>query len=175
MSLDIIPNVHFTLIPRQAILVDVDGFLSDQSPRLHYIEKHNRTDEDWIDFFSEQHLDKPIQHNVEILLGYFNDGFTIILLTSRPQEYDQELKKWLSEHNIPAHMIISRPNKRTEEGKRFETSAQFKKEVAIELQNQGWDISAFYDDHKDNTKEVYEATGIPSFYIVTMGSPGYSE
>lgn len=175
MSLDIIPNVYFTPIPRIAAMFDVDGFLSDQSPRLHYIEKHNRTDKDWIDFFSEQHLDKPIYANVEILKSHLALDHTIILLTSRPQKYDQELILWLDAYNIPAHMIISRPNKNTPEGERFKTSAQFKKEVAIKLIAQNWNIKAFYDDHKDNAKEVYDATGIPSFHIVTMGAPGYSE
>lgn len=175
MSLEILPNVYFTPIPRDTALFDVDGFISDQSKRTHYIEKSNKSDKDWLDFFSEQNKDLPIKPNIQIMKSYQELGHTIILLTSRPQNYDNDLIRWLESWGIHAHMIISRPNKNTPEGKRFRTSAQFKTEVIKSLKATGWNIKAFYDDHKQNVKEVYEVTGVPSFYIVTMGSPGYSE
>jgi len=68
------------LTPARAVVVDIDGVLSDASSRQHYIESPRQ---DWRAFF-EACGEDPVIEEVHTLLALLDPALQIVLLTARP-------------------------------------------------------------------------------------------
>ena len=88
----------------KAILVDIDGTLADVDHRLHFIrgtEREGKGKKDWHSFHDQCIHDQPNLWCMELVKIYKENGFTIILLTGRGEDYRKQTLTWLSQHNIP--------------------------------------------------------------------------
>ena len=79
------PPEHWTwrdgpVEPGPAVVVDIDGVLSDAATRQHYLEAPRR---DWQAFF-EACGDDPVIEEMRVLLDLLEPGIRVVLLTARP-------------------------------------------------------------------------------------------
>ncbi len=79
------PPEHWTwrdgqVAPGPAIVVDIDGVLSDAATRQHYLEAPRR---DWQGFF-EACGDDPVIEEMRVLLDLLDPSLRVVLLTARP-------------------------------------------------------------------------------------------
>jgi phosphoglycolate phosphatase-like HAD superfamily hydrolase len=77
-----------------AIIVDIDGTLSDPSHRLHYIRNKPKR---W-DLFLAGALEDKVNEDIRwLVLALYNDGFDIIIATAREEGNRELTEKWLNE------------------------------------------------------------------------------
>lgn len=111
--------------PKSVVLCDIDGTISDTTARLHYVneEAHKKWVEamkpedrptepfkkDWKGFFSEMEMD-PVRQDVQkMLIALYNEGYTIIFMSARPDNYRDATLRWLSAHYLTfAYTLIMR-------------------------------------------------------------------
>ena len=79
-----------------AIIVDLDGTLTDPSHRQHHIEKHPKN---WDAFFDGIQGDPPNQWCVQLIRGMRSIGFRILFVTGRDVTHKDETLLWLNRHN----------------------------------------------------------------------------
>ena len=94
-------------IPRKGyVLCDIDGTIADTTHRLHYVKGEKK---DWKGFFSEMDKD-PVRHDVaKILIDYYNQGYCVIFMSARPDDYKEVTLKWLQDHALSfAYTLIMR-------------------------------------------------------------------
>lgn len=89
------------------ILCDIDGTIADCSHRLTYLS--DPKNKDWKGFFNAMGDDTPIQSTLDMLREYQKNGYKIIFLTARPEDYRQMTQDWVFKHtNIYPLIIIMR-------------------------------------------------------------------
>jgi predicted kinase/uncharacterized HAD superfamily protein len=89
---------------RQAVIVDVDGTLADASHRIHYLKGKK----DWKAFFDAMG-DDALHTDIRRLVELFRfSGYTIILLSGRPEDYRRITENWLQKHNVRYDFLFMR-------------------------------------------------------------------
>jgi FMN phosphatase YigB (HAD superfamily) len=88
----------------KAIIVDLDGTLSDSSHRQHYMEKKPK---DWKSFYDGMVDDKPNDW-CKWLVAHFRETHAIILVSGRPDDYKEKTEKWLSRYGIYYNVLHMR-------------------------------------------------------------------
>lgn len=78
-----------TKIP--AIIVDIDGTLCDTEHRVHFLRGKKK---DWMAFYAASDLDKPRYDVIAQVQKYYDEGYQIILVSGRPEEYRGKTKDW---------------------------------------------------------------------------------
>lgn len=74
------------------VLCDLDGTLADITHRLHYV---NGEKKDWKGFFEHMMLDTPRIEVVDMLLKYEEEGYEIIFVSARPDNYRAFTRDWI--------------------------------------------------------------------------------
>lgn len=99
----------------QAIIVDIDGTISNYQHRKHYIgsilrERHDCYESAQWDNFNKACVDdKPITEVISILKWARNASNTkIILMTGRNDKYRGETIAWLARHNVKYDRLLMR-------------------------------------------------------------------
>src|SRR5690349_25128774 len=82
--------------PGPAVVVDLDGVLSDAAGRQHYLEAPRR---DWRSFFDACGEDAVIEE-VKTLLDLLDPTLAIVLLTARPDRVHHLTESWLRRYTI---------------------------------------------------------------------------
>lgn len=91
------------------VLCDIDGTIADTTHRLHYVNPPEGEKKDWKGFFSEMVNDIVRLDVQKILVDLYNQGFTIIFLSARPDSYKDVTLKWLADKNLSfAYTLIMR-------------------------------------------------------------------
>lgn len=91
------------------VLCDIDGTIADTTHRLHYVNPPEGEKKDWKGFFSEMANDIVRLDVQKILVDLYNQGFTIIFLSARPDSYKDVTLKWLADKNLSfAYTLIMR-------------------------------------------------------------------
>ncbi len=93
------------LVPGAAVVVDIDGVLSDASRRQHYLESPRR---DWRSFFDACGEDRVIEE-VHTVLALLDPDLQIVLLTARPHRVHHLTEAWLRRYDIRWDLLIMRP------------------------------------------------------------------
>ena len=102
-----------TFPQKSVVLCDIDGTIADTSHRLHYVKKPADADEnwkkDWKGFFSQMEGD-PVRQDVQnMLIQLYNEGYTIIFMSARPENYREATLRWLQAHFLTfAYTVIMR-------------------------------------------------------------------
>ncbi len=91
-------------IRRKAVLVDVDGTLSDASHRLHFLRSRPK---DWDGFFAAMDADPPVEAVVRWVQNLAHDH-EIVIVTGRPEKYKARTRAWLERHGVPFSRIFMR-------------------------------------------------------------------
>lgn len=91
--------------PKHAILVDIDGTLSDTRRRVRHVTNGNR---DWESFYSEMNQDTHIEPVCALVRSLHAQGWTIVLGTGRPEKYRRTTEEWMGERGVPYHILLMR-------------------------------------------------------------------
>lgn len=140
--------------PDPAVVIDLDGVLSDAASRQHYLEAPDR---DWRAFF-DACGDDPVIEEVKVLLDLLDASLAIVLLTARPERVHLLTEAWLHRYKIRWDVLVMRP------WGDFEVSRDFKRLSVEEFRRYGFDLRLAIEDDRRNV-EMFRAEGIPCIYF----------
>jgi hypothetical protein len=140
--------------PGPAVVVDIDGVLSDAASRQHYLEAPRR---DWQGFF-EACGDDPVIEEVKVLLDLLDPALRVVLLTARPQRVHQLTEAWLHRYKIRWDLLITRP------WGDYDLSREFKQGTVWDLRRAGFELRLAFEDDRRNV-EMFRGETIPCIYI----------
>lgn len=89
----------------RAVIVDIDGTLSDTTHRIHHVTGPNR---DWGAFFAAMG-DDPVHEPIRDVVGSLDRDFDILLCSGRPETYRDVTVEWLNRHGIEWARLYMRP------------------------------------------------------------------
>lgn len=89
----------------KAVIVDIDGTISDVSHRLHYIEGPVKN---WDAFNQASAMDVPIEPVCQLVRHFRDLGYIILLVTGRDAEYHTITRNWLNRQQIPDDFLWMR-------------------------------------------------------------------
>lgn len=113
---DVAPKAPFK-IGNSIVLCDVDGTLSDLTHRRHWVntddEKNaergcGKARKNWKKFFETMSEDTLRQSTYDILQKYVDDGYTIVLVTARPDDYLVDTVDWMTKYNVHYDFMLMR-------------------------------------------------------------------
>ena len=136
--------------PGPAVVVDLDGTLSDVTGRLHHVE---RSPKNWDAFFAACGDDPLIDQSarrVELLDG----DLTVVLLTARPTKVRAATLAWLARHEVRWDLLVMR------EERDFRPSHEAKLDAVRALRGVGFDLRLAVDDDPRNAA-MFRNEGIP--------------
>ncbi len=140
--------------PGPAVVVDIDGVLSEASGRQHYLESPRR---DWRSFFDACGED-PVIEEVKTLIDLLDDQLQIVLLTARPDRVHPLTEAWLRRYRIRWDLLVMRP------WGDYDMARDFKQSSVWELRAFGFDLRLAFEDDRRNV-EMFRAEGIPCLYV----------
>lgn len=91
---------------KQAIIVDINGTLSDVSRVVHLIQGPVK---DWTGFFEDMNKVSP-NPMVRDFIKAFRNQYTIVLVSGAPDRYEPQTRSWLARHRIPFDFMFFRPD-----------------------------------------------------------------
>lgn len=138
----------------EAVVVDIDGVLSDATARQHYVEAPRS---DWRAFFAACG-DDPVIDEVRTLLDLLAPGLRIVLLTARPSHIHHLTRAWLSRYSIRWDLLLMRPYGD------YEASRDFKQSAVWDLRAYGFVLRLAFEDDLRNV-EMFRDEGIPCMYV----------
>ena len=139
---------------RAAVVVDIDGVLSDASSRQHYIEAPRQ---DWRSFFDACGED-PVIEEVHTLLDLLDPELQIVLLTARPHRVHHLTEAWLRRYDIRWDLLIMRP------WGDYELARDFKEIDGLGAPPGRIRAGLAFEDDRRNV-EMFRAEGIPCLYV----------
>lgn len=142
--------------PGRAVLVDIDGVLSDASQRQHFLKNPEGT-RDWRGFFGACGDDRPL-HAVPALLHLLEHELTVVLLSARPAWVFETTLEWLARHGIRWDLLVLRADDQ------YLGAAEFKRGIVRELLDRGFVIELAVDDD-DKIVEMYRAESLKALYV----------
>jgi uncharacterized HAD superfamily protein len=140
--------------PGAAVVVDIDGVLSDAASRQHYLESPRR---DWRAFFDACGQD-PVIEEVKVLLDLLDADLRVVLLTARPEQIHHLTEAWLRHYDIRWDVLIMRG------WGDYEVSRDFKQMTVHELRRYGFDLQLAFEDDRRNV-DMFTREGIPCLYV----------
>ena len=91
---------------RKTVIVDMDGTLADVRHRLHFVEGRKKN---WKRFFAGMHKDPPNAEIVDMVRRLAADH-QIVIVSGRPDHYQQVTEDWLRRYDVPYKEIHMRPS-----------------------------------------------------------------
>jgi hypothetical protein len=140
--------------PGPAVVVDLDGTLSDASGRQHFLERRPK---DWDGFFDACGQD-PVLSHVARLVECLDDEMAVILLTARPSRVQALTVAWLAQESIRWDLLVMRADRD------FSPSPKAKQDAVVALRGVGFDLRLAVDDDPRNVA-MFEGEGIPCLYV----------
>ncbi|HEX8429961.1 MAG TPA: HAD family acid phosphatase, partial [Longimicrobium sp.] len=140
----------------KAVVWDLDGTLSDDSARAHFVEVEAGRARDWESYFDAIDQDSPIAASMEVLRSMHLAGNRIIFLTGRPEYTRPKTLRWLEANGLTEYdRLIMRP-----EGER-RPAGYFKVEAVARLRRD-YEVVCAFEDRIDVADHLREA-GVPVF------------
>jgi phosphoglycolate phosphatase-like HAD superfamily hydrolase len=94
----------------KAVIWDLDGTLSDDRARAHFVEVEEGRKRDWTSYFDAIDEDPPIAASIEILHALRAHGVRIIYLTGRPEFTRPKTERWLKANGLDEFdQLVMRP------------------------------------------------------------------
>jgi hypothetical protein len=137
----------------RAVVVDIDGVLSDAASRQHYLEAPRR---DWRAFF-DACGDDPVIEEVKVLLDLLDRDLRVVLLTARPERVHHLTEAWLGHYEIRWDLLIMRP------WGEYDVAREFKQTAVGELRRAGFVPELAIEDDRRNV-DMFRRQGIPCLY-----------
>lgn len=138
---------------RETVVCDIDGTIADNSHRQHYLEEKK----DWKSFFLAIEKDKPIFKILKKIEKLYLDGFQIIFITGRPEEYRLLTQAWLKKYLHFNYTLLMRENND------WRDKIEIKKEL-FEKNLKNLKISIVFENDKDLCI-LWESLGLKVFKV----------
>ena len=140
----------------RAVVWDLDGTLSDDRARAHYVEVEKGRKRDWDSYFDAIEDDPPIAASIALLHALRTSGIRIVYLTGRPEYTRLKTMRWLKANGLDDFdLLLMRPH-----GERRHAGA-FKVEAVRDLRAKYELICAFED--RIDVAEHLRRGGLPVF------------
>ncbi len=158
---------------KKAAVFDIDGTLADVSQHLHHLVHHPDKPRNW-DGFHNDCMEAPVKQDVIALLDFHLSicGHSIILMTSRNEDYKEQTLLWLEKNKIPYHELIMRSS-----GDR--RPSEDVKEGKMRVVQESYEVVHFYDDHPRVVERIsnmgYNVTKIPGYEKDRLMMKGITE
>jgi hypothetical protein len=152
------PPGHWTwrdgpVAPGPAVVVDLDGVLSDAASRQHYLESPRQ---DWRSFFDACGDDDVIEE-MRVLLDLLDRDLRVVLLTARPERIHHLTEAWLRRYHIRWDLLLMRSYGD------YDVSREFKQASVWELRRAGYELRLAIEDDQRNVA-MFRGEGIPCIY-----------
>jgi len=152
------PPAHWTwrdgpVAPGPAVVVDLDGVLSDAASRQHYLESPRQ---DWRSFFNACGDDDVIEE-MRVLLDLLDRDLRVVLLTARPERVHPLTEAWLRRYHIRWDLLVMRPYGD------YDVSREFKQASVWDLRRAGYELRLAIEDDQRNVA-MFRGEGIPCIY-----------
>jgi beta-phosphoglucomutase-like phosphatase (HAD superfamily) len=140
----------------RAVIWDLDGTLSNDAARAHFVEVEHGRARDWKSYFDAIDTDPPIAASMEVLRAMHAAGIRILFLTGRPEYTRPKTERWLRANGLTEYdALIMRPeNERRPAG-------WFKAEAVRRLRRE-YELVCAFEDRIDVADHLREA-GVPVF------------
>ncbi|HET8654126.1 MAG TPA: HAD family acid phosphatase [Longimicrobiaceae bacterium] len=146
---------HSASKPKAAIW-DLDGTLSDDRARAHFVEVESGRERDWESYFDAIDQDAPIAASIEVLHALRGNGVHIVYLTGRPEYTRPKTERWLKANGLDEYdLLLMRPERERRHAGRFKMDEVRKLCERYEI------ICAFED--RIDVAESLRQTGIAVF------------
>lgn len=135
----------------KAVIWDLDGTLSDDRARAHFVEVEQGRKRDWRSYFDAIDEDPPIAASMEILRAMHAQGSRIIFLTGRPEYTRPKTERWLRANGLTEYdQLLMRPDGE------FRPAGEFKVDEIQRLRDEYEIVCAFEDriDVADNLRHA---------------------
>jgi phosphoglycolate phosphatase-like HAD superfamily hydrolase len=140
----------------RAVIWDLDGTLSDDRARAHFVEVEAGRKRDWNSYFDAMGEDRPIAASIELLHALRSFGIRIVYLTGRPERTRPLTERWLKANGLSEYdLLLMRPD-----GERRH-AGEFKVEEVSKLRAQ-YEIVCAFEDRIDVAEHLREG-GVPVF------------
>jgi beta-phosphoglucomutase-like phosphatase (HAD superfamily) len=140
----------------KAVVWDLDGTLSDDRARAHYVEVEQGRARDWESYFDAIDQDPPIAASMEILQAMRAHGSRVVFLTGRPDYTREKTEKWLRANGLDEYdRLVMRPA-----GER-RPAGYFKAEAVAALREEYELVCAFED--RIDVADALRLAGVPVF------------
>lgn len=140
----------------KAVIWDLDGTLSDDRARAHFVEVEAGRARDWKSYFDAIDQDPPIAASMEVLRALHAQGLRIVFLTGRPEHARPKTERWLKANGLTEYdRLLMRP------AGDFRHSGPFKVEVVAKLRRD-YELVCAFEDRIDVADALREA-GVPVF------------
>lgn len=142
--------------PSKAIIIDIDGTLSNPNHRRHLVEGDNK---DWEKFFEKAGED-PVKPEIRKIAERFWTGHKVIIVTGRPEKTMEgfDLREttldWLFDKMVPFDELYMRP-----EGDR-RPDTEVKQEILDEKIGYSPENIRFAVDDRTSVAEMWRENGI---------------
>ncbi|HEV2310867.1 MAG TPA: hypothetical protein VGU73_10100 [Acidimicrobiia bacterium] len=140
--------------PGPAVVVDLDGVLSDAASRQHYLESPRQ---DWRSFFDACGDDDVIEE-IRVLLELLDADLRVLLLTARPERVHPLTEAWLRRYKIRWDLLVMRPYGD------YDVSREFKQASVWDLRRAGYELRLAIEDDQRNVA-MSRGEGIPCIYL----------
>ena len=137
--------------PGPAVIVDIDGTLSDTSHRLRYLTGRRKN---WDAFFDAAERDPPLAGTIA-LVDALDRALAVLLITGRPARTGELTIEWLTRHAVRWDLLALRPDGD------YRPATAWKGEVVDALARSGWELRLAIEDDAAAVK-AYAKRGIPS-------------
>lgn len=140
----------------KAVIWDLDGTLSNDKARAHFVEVEQGRKRDWRSYFDAIDEDPPIAASMVLLRALHRDGIRIVFLTGRPEYTRPKTESWLRANGLTEYdHLLMRP-----EGE-FRPAGEFKVDEIRRLQEEYELVCAFED--RIDVAEHLRQVGVPVF------------
>jgi phosphoglycolate phosphatase-like HAD superfamily hydrolase len=142
-------------LPR-AVIWDLDGTLSDDRARAHFVEVEQGKKRDWKSYFDAIGSDPPIAASMEVLRALHAAGNRVIFLTGRPEHTRRTTERWLKANGLTGYdRLLMRPPGD------LRRSGDFKVEEVAKLRREYELVCAFED--RIDVADALRGAGVPIF------------
>jgi phosphoglycolate phosphatase-like HAD superfamily hydrolase len=95
--------------PRKGyVICDIDGTLADIAHRRHFV---TAAPKDWQAFFAAMGADRPRQEVIELVRQFHRQGYDLVLVSGRPEDYRALTETWLAgifQGDMPYQTLLMR-------------------------------------------------------------------
>lgn len=140
----------------RAMIWDLDGTLSDDAARAHFVEVERGRARDWRSYFDAIDTDPPIAASMEVLRAMHAAGIRILFLSGRPEYTRPKTVRWLEANGLTEYdALLMRP-----EGE-HRPAGLFKADVVDRLRRD-YELVCAFEDRIDVAEQLRQA-GVPVF------------
>ena len=140
----------------KAVIWDLDGTLSDDRARAHFVEVEQGKKRDWKGYFDAIGEDPPIAASMEVLRAMHAAGNRVVFLTGRPDHTRRTTERWLKANGLTEYdRLVMRPPRD------FRPSGAFKVDEVAKLRREYELVCAFED--RIDVADALRNAGVPVF------------